>query len=227
VSEGFALAIRDARVPLFVHVSSIKVLCDEEDERVLVETSEPHGTTLYGQSKRRLELRLSSALAASDTRLVIIRNPVMYGAAKAGSMGRLLRLVDTPFPLPLAGLTNKRSLLALDNFASALAAVLDASSDRVGGVFHVHDGPALSTTEIVETLRSALGRRAHLFPAGTSTADFARHLPIIGPVARRLYGSLELSDAYFRRCFKWAPVIETKVALCRMARAAIGRSAVR
>jgi nucleoside-diphosphate-sugar epimerase len=221
LSEALALAIRDARVPLFVHVSSIKALCDEEDERVLVETSEPHGSTLYGQSKWRLELRLSEALAASDTRLVIIRNPVMYGGPKVGSIGRLLRLVDTPFPLPFAGLTNKRSLLALDNFASALAAILDASGNRVGGVFHVHDGPALSTTEIVETLRSAMGRHARLFPAGTPTADFVRRLPMIGPVVRRLYGSLELSDAYFRQCFKWAPVIETKVALCRMARSAV------
>jgi nucleoside-diphosphate-sugar epimerase len=56
LSEALALAIRDARVPLFVHVSSIKALCDEEDERVLVETSEPHGSTLYGQSKWRRPL---------------------------------------------------------------------------------------------------------------------------------------------------------------------------
>ena len=40
-SERVAQAIRHARVPLFIYVSSIKALAEEEDDRVLVETSEP------------------------------------------------------------------------------------------------------------------------------------------------------------------------------------------
>ena len=191
-SEALAAAVRDARVPLFVHVSSIKALCDEADERVLVETSAPRATTLYGRAKMRLEQRLSRALDNSDTRLVTVRNPVMYGGAKPGSMSRLLRLADTPLPLPLAGVANRRSLLAIDNFGSALAAIVAAGPNGAAGTFHVHDGPALSTTEIVETLR-------------------------------RLYGSLELSDARFRRCFNWTPVVDSREALSRMAGAAVGR----
>jgi nucleoside-diphosphate-sugar epimerase len=221
-SGALAAAVRDARVPLFVHVSSIKALCDEEDDRVLVETSETRATTLYGKSKWQLEQRLSEALAGSDTRLAIVRNPVMYGGAKPGSMSRLLRLVDSPFPLPLAGLANKRSLLALDNFADALAAILAGGADGFGGAYHVHDGPALSTTEIVETLRLALGRRRRLFGVGALTAHIATRAPGIGPTVRRLYGSLELSDARFRQTFKWTPIVDSKGALGEMARAATG-----
>lgn len=219
-SEALALAVRDARVPLLVHVSSIKALCDEEDDRVLVETSDSRATTLYGRSKWQLEQRLAGALAASDTRLAMMRNPVMYGGTKPGSMGRLLKLVDSPLPLPLAGLANKRSLLAIENFASALAAIIEAGGS---GPFHVHDGPALSTTEIVETLRLALGRRRRLFGVGTLTAGIAGRTPAIGPAVRRLYGSLELSDARFRQCFKWTPVVDSRDALRRMASAVTGR----
>ena len=125
-SERVAVAARDARVPLFVYVSSIKAICDEEDERVLVETSEPRPTTLYGQSKLRLERAVGAALDGSATRHVILRNPVMYSAGKNGSLQRLLQLADTPLPLPLGGLANKRSLLAVRNFADALAAVVRA-----------------------------------------------------------------------------------------------------
>jgi nucleoside-diphosphate-sugar epimerase len=229
-SETLALAVRDARVPLFVHVSSIKALCDEEDDRVLVETSQPRATTPYGRSKWQLEQRLARAFAESDTRLAIVRNPVMYGGARAGSMGRLLKLVDCGFPLPLGGLTNKRSLLAIDNFAGALAAIVEASGEGANGVFHVHDGPALSTTEIVETLRMALGRPRRLFAVGALAAGIASRAPAIGPAVRRLYGSLELSDARFRQCFEWMPVVDSRQALCEMARAvtrgaAIGRAA--
>jgi len=217
-SEQLAAAAREARLPLFVYVSSIKALCDEEDRRVLVEASEPRGTTLYGRSKLRLEMAITSTLAGSGTRLVIVRNPVTYGAGKAGSLHRLMRLADTPLPLPLGGLANKRSVLAVDNFASALAATVRSGPDSAHGVFHVHDGPALSTTEIVATLRAAAGRPARLFPVGAAVTDMARKMGPLAPVARRLYGSLELSDAHFRQCFRWTPVVETMAALAEMVR---------
>ena len=224
-SEDLAVALRDARVPLLVHVSSIKALCDEADDRVLVETSATRATTAYGRAKWQLEQRLARTLAGSDTRLATVRNPVMYGGTKPGSMIRLLRLADTPLPLPLAGLANRRSLLAVDNLASALAAIVAAGPDGEGGAFHVHDGPALSTTEIVETLRQALGRRRRLFGAGALAAGIAGRTPAIGPAVRRLYGSLELSDTRFRRCFKWTPVVDSRDALRRMAMTAAGIAA--
>jgi hypothetical protein len=85
----------------------------------------------------------------------------------------------------------------------------------------VHDGPALSTTEIVETLRSGLGRRRRLFGV-SALAGIAGRAPAIGPAVRRLWGSLELSDARFRQCFRWTPVIDSRNALSRMARAVAG-----
>jgi UDP-4-keto-D-FucNAc 4-reductase len=224
-SAALAVAVRDARVPLLLYVSSIKALCDEADDRVLVETSASHATTLYGGAKWQLEQRLGGTLAGTGTRLTILRNPVMYGATKPGSMNRLLKLADSPWPLPLAGLANRRSLLAIDNFASALATIVETgvSSGGASGAFHVHDGPALSTTEIVETLRLALGRRRRLFDVGALAAGLVGRAPAIGPAVRRLYGSLELSDARFRHCFKWTPVVDSRAALSQMARAVAGR----
>jgi len=218
-SEALALAARDAKVPLFVHVSSIKALCDEDDGRVLVEASEPRATSLYGRSKSRLEQVIARVLDGSGTQLVIVRNPVMYGAGTSGSVHRLLKLVDNPVPLPLGGLTNKRSMLALPNFASALAAIARAGPRAASGVFHIHDGPALSTTEIVATLRGALGWPRRLFTVGATAAAVASQVPLFAATAHRLYGSLEVSDAHFRRCFRWTPVVETKAALAEMAKA--------
>jgi UDP-glucose 4-epimerase len=215
----------EQRIPLFVYVSSIKALCDEDDERVLVEDSDPRPTTLYGRSKLRTEQGILSAAGVEATRTVILRNPVMYDGAKRGSLHRLLWLANLPLPLPLARLTNKRSLLAVRNFAAALAAVVRAGPAQAPGVYHVHDGPALSTTEIVTTLRAALGRRLCLFPIGPAAAAIARQAPLLGPAARRLYGSLELSDALFRRNFRWTPVVGTKSALTEMVQHWRGRPA--
>jgi len=212
-SESVAVSARDARVPLFVYVSSIKAICGEEDDRILVEASEPRPATLYGQSKLRLEQAIGAALDGSATRHVILRNPVMYSEGKDGSLYRLLKLADTPLPLPLGGLANKRSFLAVRNFADALAAVVRAGSAAPTGVFHVHDGRPMSTTDVVETVRTALGRPARLFPIGSLAASVARRMPLLGRAARSLYGSLELSDAHFRRSYAWTPVVDTRAAL--------------
>ena len=212
-----AIAAREARVPRFIHVSSIKAICGEDDERVLTEASAPAPTSLYGHSKLRLEQALQQVFDKSATRLVILRNPVMYADDMAGSIYRLLMLADTPWPLPLGGLDNKRSLLAVRNFAAALGAVIRAGPNTPVGVFHVHDGPPLSTTQLVATLRSALGRPARLFPAGPA-AQLACHMPVLGPIARRLYGSLVVSDARFRQSFAWSPLVETRAALAELAR---------
>jgi nucleoside-diphosphate-sugar epimerase len=214
-TESVAKAARQAQVPRFVYISSIKALCDEHDDRLLVETSEPRPTTLYGRSKLRLEQAMEAAFAGSDTRVVTLRNPVMYGAAKKGSLQRLATLADWPVPLPFGGLDNRRSLLAVRNFAAALAAILKAGPGSPSGTFHVHDGPPLSTTEIMQTLRIALGRPARLFPAGP-VASLLQRLPLLASTARRLYGSLELSDARFRRSFAWTPVVSTRAGLADM-----------
>ena len=214
-----AVAARAVRVPRLVHVSSIEAICGEEDARLLTEADGPRPASLYGRSKLWLEQSLTALLKGSDTRLTVVRTPLVYGPGKAGSLSRLLQLADTALPLPLAGLANRRSLLAVRNLAGALAAVVRAGPGAPVGVFHVHDGPALSTTEIVGTLRAGLGRPCRLFPAGAAMSGAARRLPLLGATARRLFGSLELCDAHFRRTFGWTPAVETGRALAALAKA--------
>ncbi len=216
-SASLLVAAREARLPLFVYVSSIKAICDEEDSRVLDEASEPRGTTLYGRAKLRVEQNVSNTLAGSVTRHVILRPPVLYGEGQRGSLSRLLKLADSPWPLPLGNLTNRRSVLAVRNLTSLLGHLVRSGAPRLQGVFHVHDGPPPSTTRIVAALRNGLGRPRRLFsPVGAE--HVARFVPPAAPIARRLFGSLEISDVSLRRSLGWTPVVDTHTALVEMAR---------
>jgi len=221
-SANLVIAAREARLPLIVYVSSIKAICDEEDHRVLVEASEPRGTTLYGRSKLRVEQSVSHTLAGSATRHIVLRPPVLYGEGQRGSLSRLLRLADTPWPLPFGNLTNRRSVLAVRNLASLLGHLVGSGASQPQGVFHVHDGPPLSTTQIVAALRRGLGRPRRLFPPA-GAGHVPRLVPFVAPVARRLYGSLEISDIHLRRLVAWTPVIDTETALVEMARRSVAR----
>src|SRR5262249_20843381 len=120
-SERLIAAVRDSGVKLFVYLSSIKAIANGDDDRPLVETSESRSRTVYGRAKLRLEEIIDSRLQGSGTRYVILRTPVTYGRGAPGSLRRLLELACSPWPLPLAGLANRRSLLSIRNLASALA----------------------------------------------------------------------------------------------------------
>ena len=215
-SRRLAQAVRLSHVPLFLYLSSIKAITDEDDARILLESSKPQSTRLYGLSKLRLEQTIADVLVGSDTRCVIVRSPVVYGIRGRGSLLQLLRLADTPYPLPLGGLTNRRSIVSVQNLANALMTILK-SPPLQDGTYHVHDGAALSTTEIVELFRCALGRRRMLISIPPATTAMLLKLPYMGPICRRLYGSLQISDAKFRQTFGWDPVESSRDALTTMA----------
>lgn len=217
-SSALALSARDAKVPVFIYVSSIKAIADEEDTRVLTEDSAPRGTTLYGRSKLKVERCVADACTGSATRHIILRPPLLYGEGGQGSVHRLLRLTDSPWPLPLGGLSNRRSLLAMCNLASLLAHLARYGAALPNGCYHVHDGKPLSTTQIVMALRAGLGRSPRLLPVSL-LGRAARHLPGMGPVARRLFGSLEVSDARLRQSISWRPPMSSQAAVAQMARA--------
>ena len=83
---------------------------------------EPQPTDAYGRSK----LAAEQGLAATDLDWVALRLVLVYGPGVQGNMARLAELARSPYPLPLASLKAKRSLLALDNLVEAVAKVLDA-----------------------------------------------------------------------------------------------------
>jgi nucleoside-diphosphate-sugar epimerase len=62
------------------------------------------------------------------------------------------------WPLPLASVDNRRSLIYVGNLAAAILACLDKE-----GTFLVSDGAAVSTPQLCREIGAALGRPARLF----------------------------------------------------------------
>ena len=80
----------------------------------------------------------------------------------------LLRAALSPWPLPVKDFVNRRSLLGIDNFTSALSFVLSAPAAK-GETYVVADpGIPLRLPDIMATLRQAQGRRPLIIPMPTS-----------------------------------------------------------
>lgn len=156
---GLARAGKRAGVKRFVFLSSIRAQSGPTAETVLSETDAPRPTDPYGRSK----LAAERALAELDLDWVALRATLVYGPGAKGNIERLTWLARSPFPLPLASLKARRSLLALENLAAAIETVLNAR-EQLRRSLIVTDLEALTIAEMIAAMREGLARRPNVFP---------------------------------------------------------------
>ena len=113
------------KVERLVFISSVRAQVGVAAEHIITEKDPALPTDDYGRAK----LRGEKLLAQSGVPFTVLRPAVVYGKGVKGNIAALATLAKTPMPLPFARLTNRRSLLALENLASAS----DARAHRGGG----------------------------------------------------------------------------------------------
>ncbi|MFN2643930.1 MAG: NAD-dependent epimerase/dehydratase family protein [Burkholderiales bacterium] len=168
----------------FIFASTIKVHGDES-RSPLKETSPLAPRDPYARSKAQAEEALRSL---PGLRLTVLRAPLVYGPGVKANFLALMRAVDRGWPLPLASVGNRRSLIYVGNLADAIIRCLGHE-----GTYLVSDGGPISTTQLCRELAAALGRPARLFPCPPS------FLP------RKLAASLEVDDSAIRGSLGWQP----------------------
>ena len=115
-----AAAAARAGVAHFVFISSIRAQTGAAADHVLTERDAPAPTDDYGRSKLAAEAEVRSA----GVPFTILRPVALYGPDVRGNFAFLLRAALSRWPLPVKNFVNRRSLLGMDNFVSALAFVL-------------------------------------------------------------------------------------------------------
>lgn len=173
----------------FVFISSVKVHGDETSAP-LTERSSIRPADRYGESKARAEEALH---AIAGLRLTVLRPPLVYGPGVKANFLALMRAVARGWPLPLASIENRRSLIFVGNLADAIVRSIGQP-----GTFLLSDGAAVSTPQLCQRLGRALGRPARLFPFPPA------FLP------RKLTGSLEVDDSAIR-ALGWQPRITAEM----------------
>jgi nucleoside-diphosphate-sugar epimerase len=104
-----------------------------------------------------------------------------------------MRAIARGWPLPLASIQNRRSLVYVGNLCDAVAACLERVG-AAGKTFYVTDGEAVSTPALCRAIGDALGRPARLFRFPP------RFLPL-----DKLKDSLVVDDAPLRAELGWKP----------------------
>ena len=103
-------------------MSSVRAQAGLAADHVITEADTPQPTDIYGRTK----LKAERLVAESGVGFTALRPAVVYGKGVKGNIAALATLARTPMPLPFGSLDNRRSLLSIENLASAVELVLTA-----------------------------------------------------------------------------------------------------
>ena len=209
---ALARAAKRAGAKRFVFLSSIRAQAGPTAERVLTEEQEPQPTDAYGRSK----LAAEQGLAELDLDWIALRLVLVYGPGVKGNMAQLLRFARSPYPLPVGGLTGRRSLLALDNLVAAIDTVLSAVASLRRPLI-VADPAPLTIPEMVSAMRRGIGRRPGLIPMPQRLLEAALRATGREEIYQRVSGSLVADPSALTR-LGWQPAVATEEGLAALAR---------
>ncbi len=198
-----AAIVLAANIPRVIYLSSIKVNGESTKDRApFTAEDSPAPEDDYGKSKLACEEILQNSFVNSNTRLVIIRPPLVYGHYNKGNLAALQRLIQHDIPLPFANIRNKRDLVSMENLCS-LISLCCTSAAAADHTFLASDGVSRTTAEIVELLAQQLKKPVRLFSVPTTVFSL---LAIIKPDAiSRLTGDLQVDINKTKSLLGWSP----------------------
>lgn len=227
-TERLARQAAKACVKRFVFMSTIGVNGDNSGDKPYTEDDVVYPHNHYSVSKYEAEVALRQISIETGMEVVIIRAPLVYGPGNPGNFLSLLRIVSKSVPLPLASISNKRSLIYIGNLVDALA-MCATHPAAAGQTYLVSDGEDVSTPELVCRVARALGVRVRLMPfpvllmklAGKLLDNFGFWIVNIGlfgskaekrihnyrftGAVNRLTGSLTVDSSKIRQELGWVP----------------------
>lgn len=176
-----------AGVKQFIYISSTKVYGDHP-HGVLNEASPANPDDAYGKSKLAAEDFL---LSRNDhCAIAIVRPPLVYGPNVKGNMINLLKLCAKKVPLPFKGITNRRSMVFVDNLIELINTIIQK---KATGMFIGGDAAPLSTEQLVALVRKAMNRPPGLFRLPGMAKAIIKKLK--SALYIRLFGSYEVDPS--------------------------------
>lgn len=199
-----------------IFLSSVKVNGEETAQSAFTALDEPAPKDEYARSKLLGERYVQAIAKKSGLEVVIVRSPLVYGPGVRANFLRLMRWIESGWPIPFGAIQNARSLISVWNLSDVLVRVLEHPA-AVGRVWMVSDGLDLSTPGLVSRLAHAMRRTVRLVPVPVSLLRFAAHVTGRTAEIARLCGSLQIDTSSTRRELGWSPQVSVDEALERTA----------
>ena len=203
-------------VKRFIFISSIKVNGESTQiGRPFRSDDEMNPQDPYGLSKAEAEAGLKQIAADTGMEVVIIRPPLVYGPGVKANFAAMLKMAQKNLPLPLGAIHNKRSMVALDNLVDLIVTCINHPA-AANQTFLVSDDHDVSTTELLQMMTRAAGKKPRLIPVPMSWLQLAGKLTGKQAVIDRLCGNLQVDISHTKDTLDWKPplTVEEGIARC-------------
>ncbi len=187
----------------FVFLSTVKVLGEGKDVAYRNDdVALPNDA--YASSKWHAEMGLMDIAFKTGLEVVILRPPLVFGPGVKMNFLNLIKAVDRGLPMPLGGISNKRSLIYVGNLVDAIRACIEHPAAAFK-TYLVSDGEDLSTSELVLRLTLALGRPCRIFYIAPDLLRMAGKLLGKTQVVNRLMETLTVDSSLIQADLEWSP----------------------
>lgn len=194
-----------AGVRQFIYISSVKVNGEMTPMgEAFNEASPCFPEDAYGISKREAELALWELAETTGMAMTIIRPPLIYGSGVGANFQTMLRWVHRQWPLPLASISNQRSLLFVKNLCHFITRCIQ-NPRAYQEVFLLSDGEDLSTSQLLRACARALHVAPRLLPSPAWCLRLIARLIGKKSIADRLCLSLKIDSSKARQRLDWSP----------------------
>lgn len=195
-------------VKRFIFISSIGVngSCSE---KAFTECDREAPYDAYSKSKYDAEIALRAISDKTGMEVVIIRPPLIYGAAAPGNFGALIKLLIKPIPLPFGLVDNKRSMIFIRNLVDFILLSME-HRDAANQVFLVSDGEDISLKALIESIRSETKTPILLFNVPLRVLNFLARWLGMADKMDKLTGDLQIDISKARNVLGWCPPYSVK-----------------
>ena len=144
---------------IFIHISSIAAVEENERKEVLTEDSVGNPHSHYGKSKKAAEEYLLKQSLPSGKKIFILRPTMIHGEGDKGNLTLLYKIISKGIPYPLGAFKNSRTFISVDNVVFLINEIIKKHTEMKGGVYHITDDEPLSTKKIIEIIGEAKGKK--------------------------------------------------------------------
>ena len=145
---------------IFIHISSIAAVEENERKEVLTENSVGNPQSHYGKSKKAAEEYLLKQSLPSGKKIFILRPTMIHGEGDKGNLTLLYKIISKGIPYPLGAFQNSRTFISVDNVVFLMNEIIEKYKETESGVYHITDDEPLSTQKIIEIICEAKGKKS-------------------------------------------------------------------
>ncbi|HET7402085.1 MAG TPA: NAD-dependent epimerase/dehydratase family protein [Usitatibacter sp.] len=204
-TEVLARAAARGGARCLVFASTVKVHGDETAAGAALTAGTPFAPRdAYARSKQLAEERLADVARETGLAIAIVRPPLVIGRGARANLADLLRLADTPWPLPFAAIRNRRGWVHVDDLCELLLLCAAHAGSHATAWLASHPQP-FSTPALFGEARAALGRAPRLFACPPLLLERAAALAGAADRMQRLTRSLEADASPAMRELGWQP----------------------